>query len=704
MRKNKNRFKRILLVNPPKVDQVGYFSSPLGILYLAAYLRKKNKGSSVSLIDGSLNGEELVHKKIKKLEPDLVGITAMTPGRHQALKVARFAKNISPRCKVVLGGIHPTLMWQQMMENYREIDYIARGEGELTLAELVSGKKLGEIDGLVWRGDDGIIVNNKDRTLIKDLDDIPFPAWEMINPLKYPPRGEGIVNGVNLEKEVRIPIIFSRGCMGSCTFCSSWRVWRGYRSRSGRNVADEVELLVQKYHAKHFCFYDDTLTGNRQEIINFCQEIIKRKIRIVMTGTTRADQVDSRVLRLMKKAGFYELCYGIESGSSSMLLKINKKSGLNQSKKAIFETKKAGIKAVALMIYGLPGESAKDKRLTAELLEETKPDAVGTIGEVWIFPGTALQEQAKKAKLLDDRFWIGKRPCYIYRGGIGSDSINWKARFRDTMKYYFSNTPLNRARIRLLLTKELLAKKIIGLIRKIYHAIFLRVNFDLAMRYMPVVEFVKKHYGPEKVSILEVGSSADGLAAFLPVQMTGVDIKFSGKVRPNLTPITIKGVKLPFESNSFDCVVCVDTLEHIPARGRQEMIEEMIRVGRKAVLIVVPLGEKAAVQDKKLQDLFRKTWGQDFIFLTEHLKFGLPTKLEIIKQVETSLSACRKKAQIKYQPTLNLYIHYLFMKAMIKANNKLTEFFAAVFSLLLPIRKLLNFGDCYRGLFTIELQ
>ena len=241
------------------------------------------------------------------------------------------------------------------------------------------------------------------------------------------------------------------------------------------------------------------------------------------------------------------------------------------------------------------------------------------------------------------------------------------------------------------------------MLKKLYHKIFLRVNFDLAMRYLPVVDFIKQHYNLGKINILEVGSSADGLATFLPVKITGADIKFSKKIRPNLIPVIVRGVKLPFNNNSFDCVVCVDTLEHIEASKRQPMIKEMIRVGRKTVIIVVPLGKKAAVQDKKLDSLFRETWGKQFEFLAEHLKFGLPTRLEMIKQIKISLKSCNKKAHIKYQPTCNLSIHYLFMKAMIKAKNRLTEFRALAFSLLVPVRKLLNFGSCYRGLFIIEL-
>lgn len=434
------RFKKILLVNPPKVDQGGYTPSPLGLLYLASYL--KNKGiNNVCVVDAAIRGEKILRKKIVEFKPDLVGISCLTPGRHQALGVASYAKKINPNCKTVLGGIHPTLMWHQILSHYPQVDYIVRGEGEVTFFELVKGKKPADITGLVWKRY-GKIINNPDRPLITDLNSIPLPAWDLVDPTTYPPWGIGIENGIDLTKETRYSIIFSRGCMGCCTFCSSWKVWKGYRYRSGLKVADEIESLVRQFGAKHFAFYDDTLTGNREEVINFCREIVKRKIRVAIHGTTRVDFVDAQLLSWMKKAGFYEISYGIESGSPSMLIKINKRTDLEKIKRTAKLTKKAKIKLCALMMFGLPRETREDKEESLKLLRQIKPDDIGTVGEVWIFPGTALYEQAKNALLIDDRFWLSRKPYYIYRGGIGGDPINYFQRFKDQVIYLSSYTPL----------------------------------------------------------------------------------------------------------------------------------------------------------------------------------------------------------------------------------------------------------------------
>lgn len=438
-KRSKLRFSRVLLINLPGVEQSGYRPSPLGILYLAAYLKRYSKGITVDVIDGAMEGEKALFEKIKEFKPDLIGMSVLTPSRLTSIKIAAFTKTVHPKCKVVLGSVHPTLMWKQMMEAYPMIDFIVKGEGEETLKDLVAGKPLSLTLGLVWRKGDKII-NNAERPLIKNINKLPFPAWDLINPQRYPPRGTGIIDGINLETEVRYPLIFSRGCMAACTFCSTWRIWRGYRFRTGKNVADEIEMLYKRYQARHFCFQDDTLTGSRKEIMNLCHEIIKRKLNIAIFGTTRVDHVDEELLKLMRKAGFYLLSYGIESGSHRMLLRINKRTDLNKIISATRLTKKAKIRVCALMMYGLPGETDEDRRLSEKLIEKIKPDEVGTVGAVWVFPGTALYERAKMAKLIDDSFWLGKRHYYIYRGGIDGDPINRQLLFMDWYNFYIKDS------------------------------------------------------------------------------------------------------------------------------------------------------------------------------------------------------------------------------------------------------------------------
>lgn len=431
------------MFNPPNIEQGGYTPSPLGLLYLAGYLRK-NKKLKIKVVDAARLGKQSAIDALKNFKPDLVGISSLTPGRQEALKLAALVKSINPKCKTILGGIHPTIMWEQIMEYYPQVDFIARGEGEITLWELVNGEKISKINGLIWRKRNKTIINNGDRLLIRDLNTIPFPAWDLIDPHIYPAWGRGSYNGIDLEKETRYSIIFTRGCMGYCTFCSSWMIWKGYRWRTGKNVADEMEMLVKRYNAKHFAFYDDTLTGNREEIISFCREIIRRRLKVALHATTRVDKVDKELLSWMKKAGFYEIAYGIESGSPAMLLKINKRTDLQKIFTAARLTKQAKMRFFALMMYGLPTETKRDKLLSEKLVQKLRPDGIGTVGEVWIFPGTALYEQAKNAYLIDDAFWLGYKPYYIYRGGIGGDPIDWRLRIKDEVSFLIRDTFLEK--------------------------------------------------------------------------------------------------------------------------------------------------------------------------------------------------------------------------------------------------------------------
>jgi radical SAM superfamily enzyme YgiQ (UPF0313 family) len=439
------RFKRILLINPPNVRHVlaKFKTIPLGLLYLSSYLRQYNH-STVNVVDGSVEGKKAVIKRIKDFKPDLVGISCLTISRHESFRMAAIAKKVNSNCKIVLGGIHPTIMWQQIMEHYPQIDYIVRGEGEITLSELVRGKKISKINGLVWRRKNKKVVYNPDRELITDLDKLPFPAWDMLNLRNYPPVNRSIANRIDLSKEIRYSIIFSRGCMGRCTFCSSWRIWRGYRYRSADNVMKEIELLVHRYNAKHIAFEDDTLTGNKAEIIKFCKGIIKRKIKVAIHCMTRVDCIDARLLKWMKKAGFYGISYGIESGSPVMLIKMNKKTDLNMIIRATKLTRQNKIKFETFMMYGMPGETVEDRALSEILLREIRPDYISTMGEVLIFPGTALYEQAKNAKLINDDYWLSNRPFYIYRGGIGNDPINQLLKAQDFVNSLIYNTVLEK--------------------------------------------------------------------------------------------------------------------------------------------------------------------------------------------------------------------------------------------------------------------
>ncbi len=226
---------RVLLLNPDNAAQSGYSNPPLGLAYLAGSLEKHGVG--VRIVDGYLEGRKGIKKAVVEYQPDIVGITCYTPGRNIVLDIARWVKSHVKDTLVVLGGPHPTIMWKQIMNTYPFVDICVLGEGEQTLLEIALGFLLPEIQGIVWRSGN-VIRRNRPRVYAGDLDQIPFPAWHLLPMDRYPAHGDGVFNGVDLARAPRVSVIFSRGCTGHCTFCSTWWIWRKYRQRSPQNMVD----------------------------------------------------------------------------------------------------------------------------------------------------------------------------------------------------------------------------------------------------------------------------------------------------------------------------------------------------------------------------------------------------------------------------------------------------------------------------------
>jgi anaerobic magnesium-protoporphyrin IX monomethyl ester cyclase len=412
--------KKILLINPYETEQSGFTNPPIGLLYLAGTLLKH--GFDVRVVDGCLEGKAAVRNAIEEFHPQLVGISSLTPGRKKAIAIADMVKQFDSRIAVVFGGAHPTIMHQQIMENYPSIDCIVLGEGEESFLELAQDKEPAQINGIVCR-DKGKIVKTPPRENIPNLDDIPFPAWHLVDLQKYPAIDKGIYRGINLEEVPRISVIFSRGCTGHCDFCSTWWIWKGWRHRSTKNMVDEIELLYQDHGVRHFCFADDAMTVNRQATIELCDEIIRRKLDIVFHATTRTDCVDEIMLKKMKEAGCYKIAFGIETGSPILLEKMGKNNDVETSVRAIKLAKDAGVFVTALMIIGNVGETRETVRETVNFLRRTQPDEIGCVGGLWILPGTKLFRDCKKKGFIDDSFWLSDEPYKIYTMEYSLDQL-----------------------------------------------------------------------------------------------------------------------------------------------------------------------------------------------------------------------------------------------------------------------------------------
>ena len=238
-------------------------------------------------------------------------------------------------------------------------------------------------------------------------------------------------------------------------------------------------------------------------------------------------------------------------------------------------------------------------------------------------------------------------------------------------------------------------------IRKFFNKFYWRQHPEAALRYYPVVKAIKK-LNLEDSKILEVGPGSLGIIPYLRREIDGVDIDFSGPRTKLLNKIKGKANNLPFAKNSYDVTISVDVLEHLEKGERQDAIYEILRVAKRLAVIVVPVGELAQEQDKKLDEYFFKKFGRRNQYLEEHVSNGLPKTEEILVFIDKSLRKLNKKAKVESFPNLNLVAREILMKTWITKSKISYYLYLKGYLLFMPFLKLLNFGNCYRRVFVIE--
>uniref|UniRef100_A0A7J2THG1 Radical SAM protein n=1 Tax=Archaeoglobus fulgidus TaxID=2234 RepID=A0A7J2THG1_ARCFL len=385
----------ITFINPnAKVELVRTLeisSPPLGLGYLASALRER--GFKVRIIDDlveNLSFSELL-KRVK--ESTIVGITSTTPTFKAALEYAKRIKRVFPNIFVILGGVHVSLEPEKAIKN-EFVDAVCLGEGERTIVEVAekveSGKDLEGTKGIYFKRGDKII-RNQPREFIQDLDSIPFPAFDLMPLEKYSLLGKRL--------DV-FPMITSRGCPFSCRYCSSSLfMGKKFRSRSAKNVVDEIEWLVNDFGAKHIAFSDDTFTLSKKRVEEICREIKSRKLEITWSCSSRVDTVDKEMLKEMKSAGCTAIYYGIESASDRILEYYRKRLSLEKAKEIVEITKKLKISVICSFIIGAPIETKKEMEETLKFAIKIDPDYV-QFSILTPYPGTDIYREAKEKGLL----------------------------------------------------------------------------------------------------------------------------------------------------------------------------------------------------------------------------------------------------------------------------------------------------------------
>ena len=399
---------KVVLLTPPvsfrrrygPLAGAGSSMPALGLLYLAAFLRKE--GFTPYVVEASALGlsvEETL-KAIEEISPRYVGITSTTLTIFQAGKLAEGIKALSPDVKVIVGGPHMTAVPEETMERFRAFDLGVLGEGERTLAELIGtlegGGSLEDVEGIAFR-EGGRIRTTHPRKFIENLDLCPFPAWDLLPdfPRAYRPPP---------FKVMRLPavsLVTSRGCPYRCIFCDTSVFGRRTRAHSADYVLEMVGELYRRYGVREVIFEDDTFLVSKERVLRICEGLLRNGMKLSWSCNSRADLVDGEVLREMKRAGCWRISFGIESGDQRILDGEMKGLKLEQVERAVRLTAEAGISAKGFFMVGHPGETGDTLEKTLEFAKKLPLSDI-TVTALTPLPGSKLHEVAHRYGRFED--------------------------------------------------------------------------------------------------------------------------------------------------------------------------------------------------------------------------------------------------------------------------------------------------------------
>jgi radical SAM superfamily enzyme YgiQ (UPF0313 family) len=392
----------ILLIDPPYRSLKGMPTDngyTIGLTSLAAYIR--NEGMETAVLTGDLlmdlpsankylsmnlqkyaSGQreyEMIvndesHSVWRKLtdvvhqaKPMAVGISYLTPLKHVVERIASLIREIDRDIKIIAGSFHPTFRPEEVMQN-PDIDFVIRGEGEIPLLYLVKelkkvSPKLATVPGIHYRDGNGQVQKNLGVDLINNLDELPFPARDLVLNCDY-----------NLYRIHNIST--ARGCPYTCTFCADRRLWgTKVRRRSVDNVIKELKLLKDRYKKIDYVdIVDGTFTFDRKYVQAFCNAMITHKLNIKWRCTARYDNLNEELLQLMKQANCTGLYLGLESGSNRILKSIDKKTTVEQIIKVSKMVYNSGIPSATSIMLGLPYENKEDMEETLKVMKKVKTD------------------------------------------------------------------------------------------------------------------------------------------------------------------------------------------------------------------------------------------------------------------------------------------------------------------------------------------
>jgi radical SAM superfamily enzyme YgiQ (UPF0313 family) len=407
---------KLTLVQPPAMMAVDNYSTitqpPLGIAYLAAYARRL--GHQVHVVDGvgaavksirpwrqrkkrliqGLSFEELIERIPR--DSDVIGMSCMfTHAWPMVRELMLLVRKEFPAAQLIAGGEHITAMYDTVLRQV-PLDVCVLGEGEVTLGELLTAFEAGErdlhgINGVAFVDQSGQVVKTPRRHRVTDPDELPWPAWDVLDPMAY------VENEAYMGPVVgrTMPMLATRGCPFECTFCSSPQMWTQlWKARNPVNVVDEMAYYAKAFRANDFQFQDLTAIVRKDWIIAFCQELIRRQLNITwqLPVGTRSEAIDAEVAQHLAKSGCHHITYAPESGSERILRSIKKKVKLDAVEASVRASLQAGMRVCLFNVIGFPQENREDIRKTFAWLRHMARVGVHeiTISTFVPLPGTEL--------------------------------------------------------------------------------------------------------------------------------------------------------------------------------------------------------------------------------------------------------------------------------------------------------------------------
>ncbi len=362
------------MISPP---YRGLLREPLGLYYLAGVLN--SNGISASIVDFNVEPPSLsgFHEYLRRLKPKIVGVTSYTFNFSAAKEIADEVKRVDPGITSVMGGVHASALPEDVLGGVPSLDYIVVGEGEFTFLDvcrkILNGETVESVEGVAYREETGVRVNPP-RRLIEDLDELPIPDRELLPFKRYP----------------LALVQTSRGCPYSCIFCHINRFYgRKPRQRDAVKAADECEGLVKRYGVEKFFFFGDSFTFRPEWVEEFCDELIKRRLKITWGCETRVDNVSLPMLRKMRRAGCIEVQYGVDYGDEEVLKNLGKNITMECVSDAVNWAKEAGLFTGGFFIFNVPGEDVDTIENTFNLIQRVPLDAI-EVNLLTPYPGTPI--------------------------------------------------------------------------------------------------------------------------------------------------------------------------------------------------------------------------------------------------------------------------------------------------------------------------